>query len=289
MAESVPDAGAEDREQPRPGFTVEANRQFLGFQKVETTKVDETKPWKPALEVRVTNADGSIEEGVDANTAFFTFHGGTEGARDLTVTAAAAGHVDSLHIRGTEAGSHFDYPSVEELFEDVAERIPDNVATDPGVSAFDVEMGKPMGREGIASRAELLADETIRGEDVVSADLAREEVLALNREGAPEAKKAFIEKFRRDNPDSRIQFQLVRGDVLVPVVVAPKRETTKLFLVFGPDATGDKKTLYTAAPGRNMPRHPNPGQHRNKEGVLNDSTFNESANAWFDTVMLVGK
>lgn len=38
-----------------------------------------------------------------------------------------------------------------------------------------------------------------------------------------------------------------------------------------------------------MPRHPVPGQHMDKDGKLNEETFEESSKAWFDTMMLTGK
>jgi len=279
-------AGAESRETEDQKYALDSNQEFLGFQNVEVTKTDDTKPWKPALEVKVTKADGSVAENLDANTPFFTFRD-SEG-NEMTVTAAAAGHIDQLHIKGEDAGSKFDYPSLDALFEDVAQKLPQEVASAPGVSDFAVDMGRHMGKEGIASMAELKAEGILSETDLSTAESARTEVEELNKSGDEAAKIAFVEKFKADNPDCKVQFQLIRGTVLVPAVDTPKRDTTKLFMVFGPGADG-KKTAYTMAPGRHMPRHPNPGQHKNQEGVLNEETFQESANAWFDTVMLTGK
>ena len=279
-------AGAESRETEDQKYALDSNQEFLGFQNVEVTKTDDTKPWKPALEVKVTKADGSVAENLDANTPFFTFRD-SEG-NEMTVTAATAGHIDQLHIKGEDAGSKFDYPSLDALFEDVAQKLPQEVASAPGVSDFAVDMGRHMGKEGIASMAELKAEGILSETDLSTAESARTEVEELNKSGDEAAKIAFVEKFKADNPDCKVQFQLIRGTVLVPAVDTPKRDTTKLFMVFGPGADG-KKTAYTMAPGRHMPRHPNPGQHKNQEGVLNEETFQESANAWFDTVMLTGK
>jgi len=279
-------ASPESRESEKPKYALDSNQEFLGFQNVEVTKTDDTKPWKPALEVKVTKADGSVAENLDANTPFFTFRD-SEG-NEMTVTAAAAGHIDQLHIKGEDAGSKFDYPSLDALFEDVAKKLPQEVASAPGVSDFAVDMGRHMGKEGIASMKELKAEGILSEADLSTAESVRAEVQELNKSGDEAAKKAFVEKFKTDNPDSKIQFQLVRGTVLVPTVDTEKRDTTKLFMVFGPGADG-KKTAYTMAPGRHMPRHPNPGQHKSQEGVLNEETFQESADAWFDTVMLTGK
>jgi len=279
-------AGVESRESEERNYALDSNQEFLGFQNLEVTKADDTKPWKPALEVKVTKADGSVAENLDANTPFFTFRD-SEG-NEMTVTAAAAGHIDQLHIKGEDAGSKFDYPSLEALFKDVAKKLPQEVASAPGVSDFAVDMGRHMGKEGIASMAELKAEGILSEADLSIAESVRAEVQELNKSGDEATKKAFVEKFKADNPDCKVQFQLVRGTVLVPTVDTPKRDTTKLFMVFGPGADG-KKTGYTMAPGRHMPRHPNPGQHKSQEGVLNEETFKESADAWFDTVMLTGK
>lgn len=279
-------AGAESRESEEQKYALDSNQEFLGFQNVEVTKTDETKPWKPALEVKVTKADGSAAENLDANTPFFTFRDSK--GNEMTVTAAAAGHIDQLHIKGEDAGSKFDYPSLDALFKDIAQKLPQEVASAPGVSDFAVDMGRHMGKEGIASMAELKAEGILNESDLSTVESVRAEVQELNKSGDEAAKKAFVEKFKADNPDSKVQFQLVRGTVLVPTVDTAKRDTTKLFMVFGPGADG-KKTAYTMAPGRHMPRHPNPDQHKSQEGVINEETFKESADAWFDTVMLTGK
>lgn len=150
MSDVAPESGE--------GYKLESSPDYLNFQSVEVTEVDESKPWKPALKVKVTKADGSEEE-IAANEPFFTLTD-KEGKR-LTVTAAAAGHVDNLHIKGTEPGSRFAQSSLEELFLDVEDKLPEGISSDPGVSAFDVDMGKNMGKEGLASTEELLADGTI--------------------------------------------------------------------------------------------------------------------------------
>lgn len=275
-----------EKKEAEPNFQLESNPEFLDFQKVEVTSVDESKPWKPAKEVRVTKKDGSAAENLDASTPFFTFKDKT--GNEMTVSAEAAGHIDNLHIKGQEAGSKFDYDSLEGLFKDVAEKLPEKVTSEPGVSAFAIDMGKKMGAEGVATMEELARDGFLEDSDIETARAKKDEVIALNAEGTPEAKKEFIDKFKAENPDCKVQFQLVRGNVLVPVVDAPKRPTTELFQVWGPGANG-KKTVYTMAPGRFMPKHPNPEQHKDKSGKVNQETFKESADAWFDTVMLTGK
>lgn len=278
----------ERREAGSTRYTVEANPQFLDFKKVEVTAKDETKPWKPATFVRVEGADGTAAENIDANAAAFTFRD-TMG-REMTVTIAAAGHIDSLHIKGEDEGSKFDTSSLQELFQEMAAKMPEGLAENPKVvNALSVDIGKRMGKEGIAGIDELIADGTLTAEQAAEGRAVKDEVIRLNRSGNKEEKDAFVASWKAEHPDSAIQFQIVRSEALVPVVAAPKRETTNLFMVFGPNATGDQKTLYTIAPGRNMPRHPIPGQHSNKEGAVDEATFQESANAWFETVMLTGK
>lgn len=269
---------------PHGGYTLESDPKFLGFKSVEVTKVDETKPWKPPLEVKVVKADGT-EETIDAATPFFTFV--DKDLKRLAVSAADAGHIQDLHIKGTDAGSRFDHTSLEELFLDMQDKLPAGIAATPGPSAFDMEMGKGMGKEGIATLQELLAEGVISQADIFAAEKVRNEVLGLNKGDDKTAKEAFVARFKEENPTCKVQFQVVRGAVIVPVVSTPKRPTTKLFVVFGPDDKGGK-TMWTAAPGRNMPRHPNPKQFREEEGGTEGSAYQESANAWFETAMLTG-
>jgi hypothetical protein len=261
---------------------LKSDPKYLGFQKVTVLTKDETKPWKPPLTVEVTLADGS-KEVIPAATPFFTFV--TDGG-ELTVSAAACGHIQDLHLRGEDLGSRFDFASLEDLFQAAAERLPDGIASAPGVSSFALEMGRQMGTEGIATMQELVSDGVITPEDVETAQRFRPGVRVLNKEGGIGTKDVFLQTYQSENPTCRVQFQLVRGDVVVPTVVAPKRPTTKLFMVFGPAEGQPGKTLYTAAPGRWMPRHPNPAQFRPEEGGTDGAAFTEALDAWFNTVML---
>jgi len=275
-------------EKPQGRFKVESDSSYLNFQGVEVTEVDESKPWKPPLKVKVTKADGSEEE-IDAATPFFTFKDAD--LRELRVSAAAAGHVDSLHIKGTDAGSKFDYPSLEVLMLDVEEKLPDDILDTPGPSAFDIEMGKHMGNEGLATTEELAADGTIKTEDVSTLQTVRDEVATANKSGILESRAELVERFNSEHPDCNIQLQVIRdGAVIVPTVSTPKRATTKLFMVFGPTDPPQEgvKTLWTAAPGRNMPRHPIPAQFTEEEGGTEGAAYQEALDAWFNTVMLTG-
>lgn len=273
------------REGGAQGYEMESNEQYLGFQRVKVTEADDTKPWKPATKVEVTLADGSTEEGLDANTPFFTIKDAA--GNEMTLTAAAAGHIDSLHIKGEDAGSKFDYPSLEALMQDVAAHMPEGIAAASGVSDFSVDMGKNMGREGVASLQELVEEGILTDEDLKTIEAVRAIVQQLNLEGDAEANQAYVDEYNNAHADSKLKLQVVRGQVIVPTVDTPKRQTNKLFQVWGPGADG-KKTCYTMAPGRHMPRHPNPGQHM-EGGKMNNDTFQESADAWFETAMLVGE
>lgn len=261
---------------------------YKGFKDVKVTEFDESKPWKPPVKVKVTTADGKEEE-IPASTPFHTFEG--DAGKKLIVSAAEAGHIDDLHIKGIEPGSHFDYPSLEALFADVAEKLPAGIADTPGTSAFDMDMGKKMGSEGLATMQELLADQVISQGDIDIAQRYKEEVIQLNKTGDQVARQAFVAKFVGENPNCKIQFQVIRGGaVLVPTVQAPKRSTNKIFMVFGPTDPVQEgvKTMWTTAPGRYMPRHPVPTQFNPAEGGVEGDAYKEAANAWFDTVMLVG-
>lgn len=275
----INDAPSNNIEQKMP-YTLIPTLEYLDFKNIEITKVDESKPWKPAVTVEVEKAGGEKVE-IDANTPFYILRNNK--GEELTVSAATAGHIDSLHIKGTDAGSLFDEPSFAALMEDAAKKISTDISSLPGVSSFDIEMNKSMGREGIASLRELQQSGILTKEDVDKVFILKEEVFELNHSGTKVDKEEFILKHKGE----KVGFQLIRGEVLVPIVDTPKKETTKLFMVFGPSESDDRKTLYTAAPGRNMPRHPNPSQHLNN-GVFNEATFKESSDAWFNTVMLVG-
>ncbi len=265
-------------------YHLDVNKEFLGFREAEVTEIDESKPWRPPKTLKVVKADGTIVENVPANAAFFTFRDAN--GQEIVITGAVAEHIDRLHIKGLDAGSKFDYDSLLDLFTDVAKKLPEDLATKPGVSDFAIEMGKNMGKEGIASLQELLADGIISEQDLSIVENFREKVKELNKSSDLESKKAFVQSFKEQYPDCKVQFQIVRDVVIVPVVKSPKRPTTKLFMVFGP-GEDNKKIAYTMAPGRHMPRHPNPNQHKNQDGELNEATFDESSQAWFDTVMLV--
>lgn len=143
------------------GYNLESNSSYLGFEKVEITKVDNSKPWKP------------------------------------------------------------------------------------GPYAFAMEMGKNMGKEGIATLEELKDKGFVSQADIDKTMAVKEEVFELNKSGDEESRNAFVEKFKEENPDNKVQFQVVRGAVIVSVVDAPKQDTTQLFSVFGPGEVGDK-IMYTA-------------------------------------------
>lgn len=258
---------------------------LIDFTAVSVTKVDESKAWKPASEVSVSHPDGSIEEGIDATTPAYLFKGESG---DLSVSITAAGHIDSLHIHGAEPGSKFDYDNLTDLFTDVATKLPDGLSSNPNeTSSFSIDMGKEMGSEGLASLSELVANGTLSQEDVDEASKVRNMVAELNASGDVDAMNAFVASYANEHPGAKILFEKVRGAAVVPVVRAPKQKTTELFMVFGPDGKGGK-TLYTAAPGRNMPKHPIAAQHANPDGSINLDSFKQSAEAWFDTAMLVG-
>ncbi|MCC7357129.1 hypothetical protein IT408_01345 [Candidatus Uhrbacteria bacterium] len=270
----------------KPKFTLDIDPIYEGFQAVEVTKIDDSKPWKPALEVKVTKSDGTAAEGVDAEHAIYTFKDAKDNT--LSVSIATAGHIDDLHIHAKEPGSQFEQTSLTELMQDISKHLPEDVMERKGISTFDMQMGKHMGMEGIASMDELMEEGTLTSHDIATVRMEQNRVYELNKSGSMEDKNAYIESFRASHPESKIQFQLVRDTVVVPVVDSPKRPTTKLFMMMGPDAN-DKPSMYTIAPGRDMPRHPNPDQHTDRDGKFDEATFKQSAEAWFDTVMLTGK
>ena len=271
-------------------YEVAANPEFLGFESVQVTEYDEAKPWRPAKTLEVVGADGSKAEGVDANAMAFTLKD-VEG-NEIEVSIGTAGHIDALHIKGEDLGSKFDEPDFESLMRDAAARLPDGLATRKGIFTLDVDMGKGMGMEGIASLDELVRDGVLTEEDVALARSYKAEIQRLNLEGDSKALQSFVAKFAEEHPDAKVGFKLIRDDrAIVPAVVSPKRPTTKLFVMMGPHPTkSDRVSLYTLAPGRDMPRHPIRGQHTSVDGKdFNAESFQQSAEAWFETAMLTGK
>jgi hypothetical protein len=287
MSDFGPKPGARVEHEKAPKYSLKANEEYLGFQQVKVTEVDESKPWKPASKVEVTKRDGSIAEGLDANASFFTLKD-AEG-NEIIVTAATAGHIDELHIKGQDVGSVFDEPDLQSLFKDAAEKLPEGLAKRKGIFTLDVNMGKSMGSEGISSMDELVAAGSLSQDDVDAAVAMKEEVQRLNRASDVPAMTAFAEQYKKDHPDAAVQFTVARGAVLLPTVDAPKQPTNKLFVMMGPDATGQKVGVYTVAPGRDMPRHPIPRQYTDREGKFDEEGYKQSEEKWFNTVMLTGK
>ncbi len=269
---------------PAPTFELQINPDLQGFQDIQVTAVDESLPYKPATRVEVTLANGDKTE-IDADTSYAILRDAQGG--ELSVSAAAAGHVHELHIAGAEPSSQFEVASMDELLGIVAEHLPEDVTQTDGVSALSVETGRSMGNEGVAGLEELLEKGLISAEDIDSLAASKGNISKLNLEGSPKDKVAFVDAYNTQNVSSKIKLQLVRGTVIVPTADAPKQPTTELFMVFGPGKNG--KTMYTMAPGRYMPQMPNAAEHTSAEGVVNHGSFQESSDAWLNTVMLTGK
>jgi hypothetical protein len=100
----------------------------------------------PARSANVIYPDGrrgqdGIRHGkIDANADYARFSNADGDV--VAMSIATAGHIDGIHIRGTDAGSKFEAASREELSRDVAERLPSEASRDAGVTAFSMEMGK---------------------------------------------------------------------------------------------------------------------------------------------------
>jgi len=271
-------------------YRLEVNQEYLDFQNMEVVERDESKSWKPPVKVKVVKSNGS-EEVIAADTPFFMLED-SSGNR-LSIVAAVANHIESLHIKGEDTGSRFDHKSLYELFADLELRLPEGIAIKAGVSDLSLEMNKAMGSEGLASIAELLNDGVIETTDVEIVKSLKDQVFCLNKKGTSEERKAFVEKFQQKHIEAKVQLRVFRdGEVILPVVSSVKRPTTRLFMVWRPvdekdrDRLGDK-TLRTACPGRWMPKHPIPS-HFEEDGYGADSKeYREAQEAWFQTVVLV--
>lgn len=269
---------------PIPSFELKINADLQGFEAVEVTSVDESLPYKPPLEVAVTLADGTVAE-VAASTPYAVFVD-KDGGR-LEVSIASAGHVKELHVDGKDAGSVFDVSTIDELLVIVQEHLPEGIAESDGVSAFSVETSRPMGEEGVGGLDVLLSAGLVSSEEVEEIAANTEVIIKLNLEGSDEDKNRFVAEYNAQHEGSKIKLQQVRSGVIVLAADVPKQPTTELFMVFGPTGEENTKTMYTMAPGRFMPKMPNPSEHT-VDGAVDENTFKESTDAWLSTAMLVG-
>lgn len=274
---------AQEREMGEQAYKLMRSRELHDYQAMRVTATVEKPHGTVPSKIEVTKADGSSVE-VSADDPMYKFV--TSDGTEIAVSVGTAQHIDELHFRAEDLGSVFEYPSMDALMQDVADKLPGDIASRPGVATVSVEMGKSMGTEGLASLTELVEGGILSDQDLTLAEAVRQQVYELNKSGDAAAKVSFVEQFRADHPESKVQFQTVRSGVIVPVVDTPNRPTTRLFMMFGPAGAG--KAMWTAAPGRDMPRHPDPKQHQ-LGGSFDKKTFSESAKAWFDTAMLSGK
>lgn len=273
----------QEQEMGEKAYNLLRSRELHDYQGMKVTETVEKPHGTVSSKIEVTKADGSTVE-VSADDPMYKFV--TADGKEITVSVGTVQHIDGLHFKAEDLGSVFDYSSMDELMEDLANKIPGDVTSRPKVVRVSVEMGKHMGNEGLASLQELVESGVVSEQDVALAEEVRQQVYELNKSGDAAAKAQFIKTFKADHPESKIQFQTVRSGVIVPVVDTPNRPTTKLFMMFGPADSG--KALWTAAPGRDMPLHPDPKQHQ-LSGSFDEQTFSDSAKAWFDTAMLSGK
>lgn len=176
---------------------------------------------------------------------------------------------------------------MQELLIDLSRKIPSAELQKTGTHAFSVNMDKLMGKEGLSSLVELTSKGVINTEQIRYLEQFKDQVFEINLNGTEQEKKDFINQFNSTNLNFPIFFQLIRGRVIVPCIRLEKQNTTSLFVAMGPLNDQRSRELYTLAPGRYMPRHPDASQHIDARGNLNLESFLESSNAWFYTIMLV--
>lgn len=271
-------------ETEKNNYYLNVNHEFLDFKNIEATKIDQTKPWQPALELKLLKADGTTVNNLEANIPFFTLR--NNNGNEIIINGATIYHINYLHFKQNEAGSTFNYPRIINLFEDLAKKLAVEIADNLKANSLSIEMDKIIGKEAVASINELINEKVLTVSDKNIVDYYRDEVRKLNKEATKDEKNDFIAKFKSANSSCKIQFGLIRDSVLIPMVKASKRDTNKLFIALGPNING-KKLVYTMAPGRSMPIYPDANKHQDEHGLFNKQTFNESAKAWFDNVMII--
>lgn len=291
----IPAASQEAEAGENRAYQLLMSKELHDYNGLKVTAEEEKPYGRVSSKIEVTKADGSTVE-VSAFDPMYKLKGET--GLEVEVSVGTVQHIDSLHFKAEDAGSLLDFPSMDELMRDISRKLPADLADRPGFLTMDIEMGKHVGEEGIASLSELKSGGVLNEADLMTVEAVRAEVMALNKEGDPASKAAFTQKFKADHPECKVQFIVIRNErkddkevpntgVVVPAVVSPKRPTTKLFLMLGPTNKDKVKPLYTAASGRDMPLHPLPKQHL-VDGKINEKTFKASSDAWFDTVQLVG-
>lgn len=288
MVEGIGDTRkkAMDMLQETENLSLDTNTEYADFKEIVVTKVDETKPWKPALEVEVTKSDGS-KEVIPANTPVFKIK--DKDGNEIIMNIESANHVTDRHIHKNDIGSKFYYPNVKDLMEDIYSNIPVEIASNSEKSEVSIDMGKIIGTETVSSKEELKEKGIITDEDINTVEAYRTEVADLNRggENTRDAKELFVNVFNRDHPDCKIQFSVLNNGVLLPVVKSTPQETSEIFMVIG---NNDEKgrSFRTLTPGRYMPKFPDPKSHyTNENNMFDEEGYKKSEEAWFDTVMLV--
>ncbi len=264
-------------------YKLYTDEEYLWFVNMEVIEIDETKPRKPATKVKITKKDWTSEI-IDANKPLFYFY--TKSWKKINITPTTAKHIEDLHIKWTDAWSLFDYNTLKELFSDIVNKLPSNLANlEEWRFSFSIDMWKGMWKEGISTMDELKAKWILSDFDVSTAFKYKDEVYNLNKNWTEEQKNKFIEDYNKDNKDCKVKFKLVRWDVLIPFVNTEKIYTEELFVGWW---VWDNWELYifTMAPWRDMPMHPKWSNFYN-DWVFDEDLYKKSADAWFNTVMLI--
>ena len=287
---------ARDVEAAVEGFLLDLGRQpqviadpiFEGMVSARVTEIDKTKPFYFPVTVEVAFADGRTQS-VPAATPVYTLTYAGVNTR-LTISAASVAHILDTHFNPGKPASQFSYANIGELVADIAGRIDGARVNPTGRNEFRFSMGRNMGTDGVGSLNDLLASGAISTSDNEALGSYSDRLMAANLAGDAQALQALVASFKEEFSTSNIQLEYIaRANCVVPRINMPPQPTQELMVVFGRSEDAQVATLYTASPGRSMPRFPSRQQHAIPgTSDINTTTFKESFDAWFRHSFLRG-
>lgn len=255
------DAGETQQTVSQPdgrGSAVEKSS-LISFKDIQPSQFHPEKKWM-ATHFKIERPDGTVEE-VESTTPLLTMQ--TKDGTRIEVPAFAAHHVTTLHRKGEEAGSTLG-DSLEASFRAVEEHLPEKLPFAKESAAFEIDLGKTTGTEGVASQKEMLEKGIVSEADLKALATAKDEVFRLNLVGTDEDKQKFVDAFNAKPELSGRNVKLgVRGGAVAPFFITERQATTKMFVVVGKEKDPDgseHNRIWTIAPGRYMDKLPTDGK-----------------------------
>lgn len=280
-----------------PHFALECDPLLLGFERLEVTAHHEFDDgYRIPTEVRVIFPDGSALEDVPADTPAFTLralhrvHG-----LDIVVPIERAWHIKHLHLDGAEPGSVFtEGETLETTLTTLCEVLPLEASEGNFKrQAFNIDVGHNIGYENLGSLAELKARGVITGVDerIIASNWRRWVEINL----APDDdKQAYVREFNEAYADHNIFLGIMRPphNVVLPLAVGDTAPTTRMMTALSTrwqeGGSAAVRKMHTYTPGRQMERHPIPGEHRDPvSGRIVKKSIRSAMWHWSQHILLV--